>query len=705
MSLFPIHVMKMIERENGKWEVYEHFPFTPIKAYTFALDTETLTYLDGKIVPEKELREALDSKGLNEIKARVKVDVWAWQSYDEQNGFYMTNDFYLFLDHLCQCGYKFGWCYNAIFDFANVDYKLLGEAREQWKLIEKGKEKTYSKHQPWSYESIHSDMGARYGYKLWIPYRHWKTRHKMVHSVEFRDFKNFLAGGLRKILDDLKVTDNDGNPIRKLKMNYQNVKPIINELTDDELAYCRNDVAGLYFAIKQFNKTIEKRSGCDCHIFGKQTNLMTAGGFAKRQLLKSMYPDKTDYKKRLKKFQYDHPMSLAQDKWLREHGLYRGGITFVNPLYKGVMNERALYRYDVNSEYPYAMSEIQDLIGKGKRISYDEWCEMDDAERDHYECAYILEWVNGYIRKGMLGVWYDPKRKDFVTKVDEHFRHVIWEREFFEMNEWYDLEFGCDWVLIWKRGNKAYAPFVLQNYANKSEAKNESEKKEAKLELNSSYGKLSERSERERGHYEKDSENDCIHFVRDGVDVDASSMMSVAVGSLITSFARCYILGKIREICPVPARDFVYIDTDSIHCFCKYDGCDPKRLGALKLEAVCPYSKYIAPKTYIDIEALAPFDPLAEKPKVPFEVHSKGINTNSIVLQIFQDFLANGKVLTIDILSRRMEYGAKYPVLQAVNVTGGKALIPTSKYLCKPLSKDDKNLSITNLDGTMLVEA
>ncbi len=702
MSPYPIlTIMRMIERGDGKWEVYEHFPFTPSKAYTFALDTETLTYLDGKIVPERQLRAELDGKGLNEIKSRVKVDVWAWQAYDEVNGFYMSNDFYLFLDHLCQCGYKFGWCYNAIFDFSNVDYKLLAEAKQEWKLIEKGKEKTYSKHQPWSYESIHSDMGARYAYKLWIPYRHWKTRHKMVHSVEFRDFKNFLAGGLRKILSDLKVTDNDGNPIRKLEMEYQNVKQ--SELTEAELNYCRNDVAGLYFAIKQFNKTIEKRSECDCHIFGKSTNLMTAGGFAKRQLLKSMYPNKTDYKKRLKKFQYDHPITLEQDRWLRKHGLYRGGITFVNPLYKGVMNHRPLYRYDVNSEYPYAMSEIRDLLGKGKRIRYDEWCEMSDAERDEYECAYILEWVSGSIRKGMLGVWYNPVRKDFVSNVDENFRHVMWEREFFEMNEWYDLEFGCDYVLIWKRGDKAYAPFVLQNYSNKAEAKNESEKKEAKLELNSSYGKLSERSERERGHYEKDSENGCIHFVRDGVDVDTSSIMSVAVGSLITSFARCYILSKIREICAVPARDFVYIDTDSIHCFNKYDGCDPKRLGALKLEAVCPYSKYIAPKTYIDIESLDEFDPYANK--VPFEVHSKGVNISAIVKMIYDDYIQSGKVLTLDILDKRMAYGVRYPVLQAVNVTGGKALIPTSKYLCKPLSKGDEKLSITNLDGTMLVEA
>ena len=692
--------MKVIEREEGKWEVFERFPFEPRKEFTFAFDTETLTYLDGKVVPEEELREALANKGLNEIKQRVQVDVWAWQCYDEDNGFYMSNDFYLFLDHCCHCGYKFGWCYNATFDFSNIDYQILAGDREEWKPIEKGQGKTYSKAQPWRYESIHSDMGARYAYKLWIPYRNLKTRHKMVHAVEFRDFMKFLAGGLSSVLDDLDVRDNEGNPIRKLKMDYQNVKPTIAGLTDDELAYCRNDVAGLYFAVKQFNQTIETRSEGESHIFGKDTNLMTAGGFAKRQLLRVMYPEKKDYRKRLKKFQYIHPMTEKQDKYLRSHGLYRGGITFVNPRYKGVMNTKPLYRYDVNSEYPYAMSEIRDLVGEGKRITLKEWDSMPNQE--DYECAYMLTSVQGSIKPNMLGVWYDYKQRDFVNYIDEDFLHIMWEREFMELNEWYDIEFTCKDVLIWKRGGKAYAPFVNLNYKNKSDATNDSEKKEAKLELNSSYGKLSERCERERGHYEKDGATGCVHFVRDGVDVDTSSMMSIAVGSLITSFARCYILGKIREICPNPSRDFVYIDTDSIHCFIKYDGCDPKRLGALKLEAVCPYSKYIAPKTYIDIEELIKMDLPNEK--IGFEVHSKGINTRRIVLDIYEEAKRTDGIPTLESLERHMNYGERYPVLQAVNVKGGKALIPTYKYIARPLSDDDKGMFINNLAGTIIQE-
>ena len=49
-----------------------------------------------------------------------------------------------------------------------------------------------------------------------------------------------------------------------------------------------------------------------------------------------------------------------------------------------------------------------------------------------------------------------------------------------------------------------------------------------------------------------------------------------------------------------------------------------------------------------------------------------------------------------------MEYGAKYPVLMAMNVQGGKALVPVYKYLAKPLGDD---VAISNMAGTMLVEA
>lgn len=687
-----------------------HDHLKPSPAYTFALDTETITYLDGKVLKDKSLAKKLKAMSEADKRRRVSVEVWAWQAYDDVNGFFMTNDFYVFLDYLCACRYKFGWCYNSTFDFAQVDYQILALGKDKWKPREKVKGKAYNKAQPWAYESLHSDMGARYAYKLWVPYRNQNDRHKYVHSVEFRDFMKLIPGGLKKLLADLDVTDNDGNPVRKLTMEYQAVTA--SKLTQEEIAYCCNDVKGLFFAIKKFNKTIEEQSGGELHIFGKDTNIMTAGGFAKRELLRSLYPYKQP-KYRLEEFQRRHPLSAKQDAWLRENHLYRGGISLVNPKYKGFMltKERMgcpMYRYDVNSEYPYAMASINDLIGAPIKKTFLEWEAMSDEERENYECVLVLTSCYGQLKRGYLGVWYDPFKKAYVDTIAEDGTHCIFLREFNELLNWYEeIEFSCDHVILWKKGDHAYKPFIEQNYALKAKAKREGNKtlqQCTKLKLNSSYGKLSERIERVKGHYEMNEETGCIHFVTDGIESDATTAMNVAIGALVTAYARTFILSKIREVCGDAIADkFVYIDTDSIHAFASYEKADAYALGGLKLEAVCDAVKYIAPKTYIDIVKVNADETIDFE---NFEVHSKGVNLNSFIDDLHKKQKGKRHGLpTIELINRKMAYGVKYPCLVAMNVKGGKALLPTDKYMARPEAMSyDSNVVLTNYAGAYYVE-
>lgn len=683
---------------NNHFAVSENRPLT--RAFSFAFDTETLTLFDGKVISESELRTAVEGLTIAEVRKRISVKVWAWQIYDEYNGFYMTDDFEMMLTECCRRGYGIGWCYNATFDFAQIDWQVLSNPK--WKLLERGTGKAYSKGQSYAYSSIHNDMGARYSYKLWMPYRNPRTRHKMVHPVEFRDFMKFVPGGLRKLLEDFEIMDEDGiTPLRKLTMDYQAVEPSVKGLTDEEIAYCRNDVAGLYFAVKKFNGSIEAQSAGECHIFGENTNLMTAGGFAKRSLLQSLYPEKPTYKSRLRAYQKEHPLTMEQDKWLRANHLYRGGIAYLNPAYKGkLITDRPMYRYDVNSEYPYSMAQIRDLVGKPIKISLAKWQAMPAEEKENYECAYMLTSVSGTLKKNMLGVWYDPFQKEFVDDIEESGRHMMFERELDEMQNWYDLEIECDTCIVWKRGTRAYRDFVESRYQLKALAKEKTTRTSVKLELNSSYGKLAERQERQRCHYVLDHEANAVRCVKDEIELDGKGSMNLAVGALITSFARCYILSKIREICPNPKRDFVYIDTDSIHTFNQYDNADPKELGALKCEACCPAIKYIAPKTYLDVLGINEDGTIGWR---DFEIHSKGVSIGSILadLQKKQKGKKNG-LPTLELLASKMEYGAKYPVLMAMNVQGGKALVPVYKYLAKPLGDD---VAISNMAGTMLVEA
>ena len=671
----------------------------PHKAVTFAFDTENVVMLDGVIMSQTELFERLKDVSTADKRQRVTSRVWSWQTFDEFNGFFMTNDFETWLEWQCRCGYKFGWCYNAKFDFSQVDYQILTSKR--WKPHS---DEMNTKAQPWTYESIHNDMGSRYAYKLWVPYKQKGGKrgdyHRRTHAVEYRDFMNIFAGGLAKMLVSLDVRDGNGEPIRKLSMDYQAVN--IDKPSREDVDYCRVDVVGLYYGVKQYNATIEEQSDGESHIFGKDTNIMTAGGFAKRELLRSMYPDKAS-KYRLQAFQREHPLTRDQDEWLRKNHLYRGGIAYVNKAMQGRLLTaekmgRPMKRYDVNSEYPFAMASMRDLVGAPRRIKLREWLEKPYAEREDFEAVYMLTSVFGTVRPGMLGVWFNPFEREFVDVIDEQGLHLMFERELLELSEWYDLEYTCDEVLIWQRGEKAFAPFVNENYALKAEAKklkNPALSAVVKLKLNSSYGKLAERVEREKGVYELSEETGAVHFVRTGTEVDEKCIMNVALGALCTSVARCWILSHIREICgPNVAETFVYMDTDSIHAFClEYDKADAFELGAFKDEATCDACIYLAPKTYIDIEHVE--NGLVEG----IEAHTKGINVRAVY-----EAIGKQKPLTIEILTSIFRYGAKFTCLCAMNVKGGKVLLPTEKELANVRLAPDGLTWNYGYDGQYLSE-
>ena len=701
---------------NGTWVITEkgHDYLKPQKWCTFAIDTETQTYFDGKILDNKKLFKRVKNLNNEQKRQRLHNVTWAWQCYDEINGFFMTNDFEQFLIYQCRAGYKYGWCYNSTFDFAQIDYEVLAKGKDKWKPHQheaKGSGKGYNKGQAWTYESIHNDMGARYAYKLWIPYRHY-DRHIYVHAIEYRDFMKLVTGGLKKLLNDLNVTDLQGKAVRKLTMEYQEVDT--NNPSEADIDYCANDVKGLYFAIKQFNATIEAQSNNECHIFGDKTNIMTAGGFAKHELLRSLYPNLKNKRARIKAFQRAHPITQKQDEYLRRNYLYRGGISYVNPFYKGKLltadkMHGPMYRYDVNSEYPYAMAQINDLIGQPIKKKLKEYDAMTQEEKAKYEAVFILNYVYGDVKQNYLGLWYNPFRKDFEEHINEEGTHLIFERELNEMEQWYDnFMYGCDYVLLWKKGPKAYASFVNDNYLLKAQAKkdhNPTLQQTTKLKLNSSYGKLAERLERIKGHYELNTQTGAVHFVRDDIEVDLTSSMNVAIGALITCVARCYILSKIREVCKGDIKHkFIYIDTDSIHAFASYDKADAYALGGLKLEATCQAVKYIAPKTYIDIESINK-DGTIEYDAI--EVHSKGINISAIIndLKKKQKGKKNGRP-TLALIDAKIAYGAQYLCLVAMNVKGGKVLIPTLKYLARfelAPTEDDK-IVYTNYEGGMFTE-
>ena len=676
-----------IRNKQGKeWIITEegHDWKHPAQWPTAAFDTENLVLLDGVVRDPDDLTELLDDEDVESRRSRLQSHVWAWQLYDEFNGFFMTSSFEMMLEYACRAGYKFLWCYNAKFDFSQIDYEILAKGADKWSQHIKHK-----KGQAWTYNSLHNDMGGRYSYKLWVPYRSSKDRHEYVHALDFRDFANIFPGGLSKLLEELDVKDPEGQPIRKLTMAYQAVN--IQDPADQDVDYCRNDVKGLYFALRAYNEDIEEQSDYESHIFGPETNLMTAGGFAKKEILRSLYPD-ADPRKRIKLYQQEHPITEAQDHYYRDNYLYRGGICYLNEAFKSRMvtsDEMGLpmMRYDVNSEYPFAMWSIRDLVGTPKRVKREDWEAAPERIRDKYEAVLILKGVYGDVKEGFCGLWYDPYQRRYVNHIEEHFEHLMFEREWIEMNEWYDIyDHTCDHVILFKRGDYVFRQFVEENYAMKAEASRQKKagvKAAVKVKLNSGYGKLAERLIRQKGHYELNEANGCIHFVLDEEETDMKACMNVAIGSLVTSVARCWILSHVREMFGSDmVNRFVYMDTDSIHGFgVMYS--DPDALGEFKQEAVCDAIKYLAPKTYMDIETV---NDDGTVPVKAIDIHTKGIN----LAAVRKDLMVEDQTLAD--LDRRFCDGASFVCLCAMNVKGGKVLIPIHKSLTMVKGQKKDNL-------------
>ena len=147
-------------------------------------------------------------------------------------------------------------------------------------------------------------------------------------------------------------------------------------------------------------------------------------------------------------------------------------------------------------------------------------------------------------------------------------------------------------------------------------------KQGAKLFLNSSYGKLSQRLERQYCHYELDDQG-IVHLVREDFKEDKKGMMSIIVGSRITSQARICLLQYIDEICHGNPKDnLIYCDTDSVHALTSFEDTDASELGKMKCEGIYQDGLYLAPKTYLMYDGQH------------YEVHCKGVNTEVVAQAI-----------------------------------------------------------------------
>lgn len=609
-------------------------------------DTETHLYYKDEKLTEERASELLKENGVAWVRKNIEVKCWAFM-FSDGNFTVVCQDIEDFLTALSFLGVKTVVWYNAKFDFAIFDNYILNN---NWELAseEIQKKENYSHLHGKLYSSMVGEMGQRYKLTLWWDYVN-KSGKTVTHKITMIDLLNIMAGGLERNLRSWDIKDEKGNPIRKLSMDY------VNDDIEEAGNYLINDTKGLKLLADKVDETF--KTLCNNLSLWKG-DYLTAGGLSKKTFLRYMYGhEKMKYN--IRDFRQDFFMSQPFDRYLRDNGLYRGGISRVNPYYVGKV-VKGVYKFDENSMYPHKILTMDLPYG------YSEY-RKEIKEDDTIQIIHVTS-MTGVVKDNCIGIWQDRLSNTFVDIINEKEPFLIFKCELDELHNWYFLDIEYDFVYAYKKGvNDGFRQFITDFYKIKSESKG-TVREGAKLLLNSSYGKLSERVEREKGYHEL-TEDGYVHYVQNGVDIDIKGMLSVVIGSYITALARTDLMVKIRTICNGNVkRNFIYADTDSVHALTNNIETDDRELGMMKNEGEdggmpYEYAIYLAPKTYL------------MKYKDKWVVHSKGVNCKEIE-KLIKDMTFK-EALTV--------FRVDNPIksLTGINVRGGKALIYQEKYILR----------------------
>lgn len=263
--------------------------------------------------------------------------VWAYSVYGiDEDEFIYGNSLDNFMEW-CNSGKENKTCYfhNLSFD---GEYIINWLFLHSYTFIEEPKEK-----QSFTFATLIDDMGKFYKIEVYFYVKGHHTK-KVTFLDSLKIFPNFSVE---------RIADSFGLPIRKLKIDYHEYREVGHVLTEQEIAYIRNDVEIVARALKI--------------MFEQNLNKMTLASDAL-----------ADFKGRFKgNFRKYFPkLDRTMDADIRKS--YRGGFTYVSDKYKG-KTCGAGYTLDVNSLYPSVLACVDDgvLMPYGMPLYYEGKYEED----------------------------------------------------------------------------------------------------------------------------------------------------------------------------------------------------------------------------------------------------------------------------------------------------------------------------------------
>ena len=492
--------------------------------------------------------------------------VWAWALCDIEDPSHVEvgNLIESFFERIKKEANPYIYFHNLKFDGEFILYYLMKNGFEHVESKEK-RNNTFS--------TLISDMGLFYSIEVYFEVG------KKTKKVTFIDSLKIINQSVESMPKTFKIEEN------KLEIDYNTPREKGHILTLEEEAYIKNDVVIVAKALS--------------YLFNMGLTKMTAGSNAL-----SEYKEIT----RLNRFRSLYkPLNYDIDKDIRR--AYRGGFTYLNPVYKNkeVKEGEVL---DVNSLYPSVM--YKEMLPFGEPF--------------FYEGEYVEDKVYPlYIQR--LTCFFKIKEGKIPTIQIKHSRFVDNEyltdsgeepvaltltsvdlKLFLEQYDVWDLHYESGWKFKAMRG--LFTDYIDKWIKVKNEATisgNKGIRQVAKIMLNSLYGKFATSLDVQGKIPYLDG--DIVKYklgektTKDGV--------YLPMGAFITAYARDKTIRTSQSIKDYSIKKYgvdmyCYSDTDSIHTilpieelkqFCEIDDVE---LGKWKHESHFERAKFIRQKTYLE---------------------------------------------------------------------------------------------------------
>ena len=473
----------------------------------------------------------------------------------------------------------FEWCisthnpilyfHNLKFDGEFIIYYLLKNDFVHIKDKKDRKDKTFT--------TLISDMGLFYQIEVYF-----KVGNKKISKVTFIDSLKIIPFSV----DDIAKTFN--LPLSKLTLDYDRVREKGYILNKEEEEYIKHDVKIVALALKL--------------LFDSGLDKMTIGSNALNNFKEIIGSNKFNH--------YFKQLDKRLDNDLRDS--YKGGFTYLNPIYKGVEVGSGI-TLDVNSLYPSVMYD--------KELPFD--------YPIFYEGKYIEDKVyNLYIQKITCSFKIKKnkiptiqikhrmfKDNEYLTSSENPLGEDIVSltltsvdlKLFLEQYDVSDLNYVCGWKFKSIKGLfTKYIDYWTNIKIKSTKEGNFGMRTLAKLMLNSLYGKFATSLKaRSKSPY---LENDIVKY-EIGSEEEKKGLY-IPVGAFITAYAREITIRTSQKITDYSINKYgcdlyIYSDTDSISTllsvdevkkFCKIDST---KLGYWDNENTFTRAKFIRQKTYL----------------------------------------------------------------------------------------------------------